>query len=128
MLFMRAKVSDLVEFLTRKNSRGGTFRVFFQGDGVSSYETFAAVANDAMFDARLGKPRRFHFPLQYEWMKESMETTIAHPGFFACLREPLNPNPYILNPKSQAIMSYCFVLLYATLHTRSPFLALLGCC
>ncbi|CAE7675160.1 PTCHD2, partial [Symbiodinium pilosum] len=67
-------VSELVEFLTRTNSRGGTFRVFFQGDGVSSYETFAAVANDAMF----------------------------------------------------AIMSYCFVLLYATLHTRSPFLALVG--
>ena len=25
-------------------------RVFFSGDGISSYETFAAVGGDAMFD------------------------------------------------------------------------------
>ncbi|CAE7373270.1 DISP3 [Symbiodinium natans] len=67
-------VGQLVDFLTEKNAKGGSIRVFFQGDGVSSYETFAAVGGDAMF----------------------------------------------------AIMSYCFVLLYATLHTRSPFLALVG--
>eukprot|EP00439_Symbiodinium_sp_Y106_P036328 s6179_g4.t1 len=69
-----AFVAELVELLTQKNANRGAVRVFFSGDGISSYETFAAVGGDAMF----------------------------------------------------AIMSYCFVLVYATLHTRSPFLALVG--
>ncbi|CAK8996153.1 unnamed protein product [Durusdinium trenchii] len=66
-------VADLVTLVNEKNQLGQV-RVFYQGNGIDTFESLAAVASDIKF----------------------------------------------------AIMSYSFVLIYATLHTRSPFLAMVG--
>ena len=47
----------MVDILTKKNEassqRSGSIRVFYEGDGISTYESMAAVAGDANFDAQL---------------------------------------------------------------------------
>ena len=51
--------------------------------------------------------------------------SLSGTGLFAP-REERSTCDRALPAMAEAIMSYCFVLVYATLHTRSPFLALVG--